>query len=301
MLKKWSIAGLGLFALTVSLTSCDPAKPPLPEGIQEVTGTVEPAPLSRIRRGTHFVMIDGTALYYLESPLLNLRDFEGSRITVRGLLEENTESDTLPVLIVSEIAGHEVTTRLVHAVPQFGLTLEVPASWKETRTDSTILFSGSGSASAILTVRVEPLADVPFDDFSAPETQATLEVVPIIISSKRALRITEKGSIAETVHIDRGEGAPIEARVITLRFTPQDETQKVMHELFLRILHSVKFGNNRSSESFSTGSASSGASNTSQAAASGKPCGGPAGILCDSSEYCAITDLSTNFGVCKKR
>ena len=148
---------------------------------------------------------------------------------------------------------------------------------------------------------MESLEDVPFDKLSSPEAQASSEIVPIVVASKRALRITEEGSAAETVHIDRGESAPEDKRVITLRFTPQDEAQKVMHELFLRILHSVKFGISPTSESFSSGSASSRGASNSSTTASGKPCGGPAGILCDSSEYCAITDLSTNFGVCKKR
>lgn len=98
-----SLAGIGLVALLV-LASCSTReeRPVLPEGEQTVEGILEPVELSLVRRGTHLLTQNGDGVFYVESSAVSLREFEGMKVSVRGLLSENADTSFLPVLTAIE-------------------------------------------------------------------------------------------------------------------------------------------------------------------------------------------------------
>jgi len=296
------IAAIVLFGFP--LAGCQKTIVDLPKGVQTVEGTVEDAEISLVRRGTHVLTDEGKELYFLESAKVDLRDYVGSRATVKGLVQANTDAKWLPVLIVEEITEQSEGQK-VHAFPALGISLQVPALWQLHTQGSGSIFNLPGQLQPILTIVEDDFDDIPYDFFGDSSTEEQ-EMVPVIIASKRALRVTEKETGTMSIHIDRGiSTAPTKKRVITIQFKPENpDDAKASNELFLRIIQSLKFtGEVRSSTAAAATkgtSASSSAGNDSSPAA-GKPCGGPAGILCPTGFYCDVQDLQTNIGKCKKR
>ena len=126
------------------------------------------------------------------------------------------------------------------------------------------------------------------------------ETIPIVVASKRALRVYEAESTEQTIYIDRGEGqGDDKTRIIAILFHPPEGGEKVMTEMFLQTIRSIKFG--REGASSSQAKSSAGSEESAALSGLGKPCGGDAGILCPAGQYCDVTDLAANIGMCKKR
>ncbi|OGJ56617.1 hypothetical protein A3D88_02455 [Candidatus Peribacteria bacterium RIFCSPHIGHO2_02_FULL_52_16] len=297
-------ASVAIILSVLFLAGCKEVVVDLPEGIQTVEGTIEDAAISLVRRGTHVLTNNGKDLYLLESATVDLRDYVGSRATVKGKVQANTDAKWLPVLTVEEIT-EQSEGQTVHVFSALGISLQVPATWQLHIQGSGSIFNLPGSLQPILTIMEEDFEDIPYDFFGDSSTEEK-EMTPVIIASKRALRVTEKSTGILSIHIDRGiSTAATKKRVITIQFTPENpEDAKASHELFLRIIQSLKFtGEARSSASTaaSKGTDTSSSAGSDSSPAAGKPCGGPAGILCPTGFYCDVQDLQTNIGKCKKR
>ncbi len=290
----------------VLLAGCrDSSLPELPKGEQTLRGVIRGAELSLTRRGTHLFTVAGRDAYYLESSSVKLRDAEGSTATLKGTLEHNTNPRDLPVLIVTEILEQEDAMKPWTLPSSFGIALNLPSEWKGVATDTEATFTASGASTPLLTISLNDLGNVSFS-FSSSGSEDNTESIPIVIASKRAIRIRDTVSGAETVHIDRGVSTQADQkRVITLAFAMDPEDLKSSNELILEILQSIRFtGEKRSSQgsAFSSSKAGNAASDGTSSAATGagQPCGGPAGILCPAGFYCDVEDLQTNIGHCKK-
>ena len=109
------------------------------------------------------------------------------------------------------------------------------------------------------------------------------EGTPIVVDRNRAVRVVDENSGDQTVVIQRGES------VLTFLFTPGDHPDAdALREEWLAVLRSILFGSERTTSQPTT------------ATGAGMPCGGGAGILCPSGQYCAVLDLEENIGKCVK-
>lgn len=290
------------FAMALlALSACTERErvPSLPEGIQEIRGTVRAAPISLSRRGTHLLVVEGNNLSFLESASVDLAAFEGDDVKAIGRFIRNISSKDLPVLLVERIELLRASSK--HwTVPHIGISFDAPADWTMTMSGSIAVFRGSGSVSSRLEISERPLLKTPFAGAAELSEDALLRLV---VASRRALRLFDQDSADETVFIDRGPQSPSDAtRVVVLRYrSPKGERTAEARELMLRILTSFAFRGGASSVNSSQRNAanSSGAQESSRSA--GRPCGGLAGILCPGGQYCDITDLVANTGICKGR
>ncbi|MBI3331366.1 hypothetical protein HYZ99_00215 [Candidatus Peregrinibacteria bacterium] len=286
--------------IAFAVSACDrtPAGPPLPEGIQELQGIVRPAEIKVVRRGTHVLMQQGRETYFLESAAVNLRDFEEHEVMVRGIFEHNTDPTAAPVLVVEEIVKDELSTR-AWSLPLLSITFEVPKDWVGAVTGDHASFTASGSLKTVLNVYARPLDDAPFQAMNGPAEQEDREIMPIVIASKRALRVLDEATGAQSIYIDLGATMENPAlRVITFEYDPPATlTEPQAREVMLRLIRSISLGASKSSASSSRGrSTGTGSSLENE----GAPCGGTAGVLCPSGYYCDVTDLEANIGRCKK-
>ncbi len=279
---------------------------PLPQGVQTAYGIVEDAELSLLRRGTHLLIVNGREEFYLESSAVNLDDVVGSRVRMQGTLQENADPDALPVFVVTEILEREDAMRDWPLPSSFGITLKLPRSWQGRVTDREATFSGSGTSLPLLLITMSTIEKAPFQLSGSGTTGE--QTTPIVIASKRALRMRNEETGAEEIRIDRGVSVRVpEERVLILKFSASEgEDMQVLRERILQILSRVSFhgetkSSARSSSPIQTGLPSSlRGSSASAAVGAGSPCGGPAGILCPSGQYCDVQDLASNIGGCRK-
>lgn len=272
------------------LTSCTPYRAPLPEGPQTLEGVLSPAGISRARRGTHELSQNGVLTYYVESKTLNLRSYEDMSVTITGTLEHNTDPESAPVLVATEIQSAAESEERSWDLPAYGIRFSAPKSWGSTSDATATQFSVSGATMPILTIykdEAEPLL---------PGAQ------PVVIQNMQAVRSIDEATGAQTIAIRRAH------ETLILLFTPRDlepAQADLVRQQFLRLLRSLQplstASSARSSASAisvaSTGSAGSAGS----VAASAAPtfCGGAAGVLCPAGQYCAITDSVNKTGVCR--
>lgn len=246
------------------------------------------------------LQVESKEKYFLESAAFDLDEFEGSAVTLRGTLERNIDPSALPVLIVREIDGFSAQTRTVF-IAAFGMTMDIPSTWRETRKNNLVAFSASGASAPVLVIGGQSTDQTPpqfFSSSAAPHMDGK-ETVPIVVASKRALRVYEADSTEQTIYIDRDEGQGNgKTRIIVILFHPPEGGEKVMTEVFLKTIQSIKFGREGALSSQAT--SSSAGSESAASSGLGKPCGGPAGILCPAGQYCDVTDLTANIGICKK-
>lgn len=290
------------FAMALlALSACTEREraPSLPEGVQEARGTVRAAPISLSRRGTHLLIVEGNTLSFLESASVDLASFEGDNVKVTGRFIRNISSRDLPVLLVDRIELLRAASKQ-WTIPLFGIAFDAPADWTMTMSGSSVVFMGSGSIGSRLQISGQPLLHTPF---AGAAERSEDQLLRLVVASRRALRLFDEDSADETVFVDRGPKSPSDAtRVVVLQYkSPKGESTADARELMLRILTSFAFRGGASSASSSQRSAASasGAQESSRGAA--RPCGGPAGILCPAGQYCDITDLVANTGICKGR
>ena len=262
-------AVFSVFAVLV-LAGCGSEEPlaPLPEGVQTLSGVLLPADISLIRRGSHVLRQNGQDVYYVESSVVNLRSYENALVTLRGVLARNVDSNHLPVLVAESLVDFERNTTEV-TFDDFSFIATVPRAWSSVRRgQSTVLVGDDGIA--VVTISW-------MDAAALEEGSAT------VIASKPARRL-RNGSI-ETIRL------PVNDQALQLRFAPESDDPELRDkwDQFLSSIHII-----------STSSSSSASSRPRTGTGSQFiPCGGPAGILCPSGSYCAITDFEENIGVCR--
>ncbi len=254
--------------------------PPLPVGMQTLTGTLLPTEISLLRRGTHVLQVDGKDVYFVESEKENLRNFERKLVTLEGTVFPNVDTSFLPVLVVSRIVDVLEEKSRGWDVQSLRLRIEVPESWEGQLSDGRAAFRPHGSSGAIVTIERKDTSPVDLRDAE-----------PVVVGSARALRVTDTQTGAQTIVLEQAGGA------LVFSFLPQNSEQNErFRENWNAILSTVAFsgseqGGQQNGEQSSTGT---GAVN------GGEPCGGPAGILCPSGSFCDIQNLQENIGVCRK-
>lgn len=273
-------AGICACLLLFGLSSCTSNREePLPQGPQTMTGVLMPVPLSLSRRGSHLLSRDDRDLYLVEGGQTDLRDFEGVDVVISGLIERNIDPEALPVLVASGVTLVEMPAR-TWTVEPLSLTLETPPDWTGETFDDGIQFTQTGSTQVILKVHPSSLARLP-------------NGVMLQMAGRAAVRVAASSGL-RTVYVQNGRG------IITFSYVPAAGTPAGEAERdFNRVLRSVRFG--IAAPVPSSAGTGAGVSSTGSDASQtpGMPCGGPAGIICPSGEYCEITDPVDGIGRCK--
>tara|TARA_Y100000310_G_scaffold320865_1_gene377744 strand:+ start:115 stop:957 length:843 start_codon:yes stop_codon:yes gene_type:complete len=262
------------FLITLTLIGCGgEVLPDLPTGEQAVAGILRPAELSAVRRGSHIIEQENTAVYYAESSLINLRSYLNKRVTLRGRFEHNTDPQDLPVLVVESVVDVEETTK-EHSLSKISVRLEAPVHWKLVERAGKYQFRLEEDEGDPLLVVWQETGELLPDGG-----------VPIVVDATRATRLIDEFSNTQLVAVKRS------GTILHIRFAPGSRlSADRLQEDFLALLKSIDLidkNNGDPDPSFGTGSLSS-------------PCGGAAGILCPTGYFCDIQDFEENIGRCRK-
>lgn len=272
MKQPISLASTLLLVCTL-LTACgNSGLPPLPQGEQTITGILKPAELSAVRRGSHLIEQDGVDVYYTESSLITLREYQGKRVTLRGVLEHNTDPHDLPVLVAQSVVDVEETAK-EHTLSGIHVRLTAPVHWKMVQREGAYQFFLVEEESPLLVVSQEPGEELPDGG------------VPIVVDATRATRLMDELTGTQIVAVKRS------GSILTFRFTPASRVNADrLSEDFVALLNSIELLRTETEDptpSIGTG-------------ALGVPCGGVAGVLCPDGFFCDIQDFEENIGRCRK-
>lgn len=268
-----------LFFITVLTTSSllsgcgENVLPPLPSGDQTVTGILRAAELSAVRRGSFLINQEGINVYYAESSLVNLRAYEDKQVTLRGVIEHNTNPEDLPVLVAESIVDIEETSK-EHVLSIIDVTITTPVQWKLVKREGKYQFySDEEDGDALLVVWQE-------DGELLPDGG-----VPIVVDATRATRLIDDLSGTHIVAVKR------KGKILHFRFSPGTRANADrLYEDFIEVLNSVELKSSLVDDpdvSFGTGSL-------------GVPCGGSAGILCPEGSFCDVQSFDDNVGKCRR-
>ncbi len=274
--NRFSFTALALLFLA-ACTSLTPL-PPLPEGVQTLTGTIVPTTMSTARRGTHLLRQSGSDHAYLESSTVLLREFQGRTTALRGHFERNIDARDLPVFVVKSVVSSDETFRSWSST-DLGIDANIPTRWGISPTeDGGIRFIPAGSLAPVVAISR-------FTERPLPSG------IALSIDGGRAIRFLDDISGEQRIAIEQYSG------YLELSFTPQHETDPVAARAeWMAFLRSVRVkGNIPLNASGSSRAATSGISSLRDR----QPCGGVAGVLCPSGQYCEITDLDQNIGICR--
>ncbi len=275
---KRTIFTLALTGLALSLSACTKTPTNLPPlGPITATGTLIPAEVSLLRRGTHLLLVNGKKMYYVESKTEDLVSREGQTVYVEGVAESNTTKDDLPVLVLRSLESTRGDSGLkVWNIPALDIRLQAPIAWTASIQKSVASFSLPEETSPLLTVSISGSGSLPsggshyylsgrrtvrMDDSSGEKTDVFIEEKEYILH----------------LHFDLSSQKPI----------TNTEDQKLLISQFDYILNSIKFLSDRE-----TGASSSEDSIAAQ-------CGGEANIVCPEGSFCDVTDLETKIGHCR--
>ncbi len=243
----------------------------LPSGEQTLSGILRPAELSAVRRGSHLLEQDGVNVYYIESTLVNLREYQGKRVTLRGFITYNTNPEDLPVFSATSVVDVEDTMK-EHVLQKVNVRLSTPVHW--------ILKENGGRYDFFL----DELTSDPIFSVWEEGTELPDGGVPIVVDATRATRLIDDLSGTQIVAVKRP------ASILQLRFSPGTRlTGQRLQEDFIEVLHSIDLLTEQSSSLQFSGTG-----------ALGLPCGGSAGILCSPDSFCDIQDVIENIGRCRK-
>jgi hypothetical protein len=248
----------------------------LPEGEQEVTGVLQPVSLSATRRGTHVLEIDDEPFVFVESNQ-NLKSFEGIKVTARGTFEENIDPNLLPVLVAVSVRPMALAlTEWKH--DYLGLSLSAPDAWNGVENSEGLRFTPAASPRPILVVTTVDMDDLPLGE-------------DIVVGGEKGVAVDSGSGV--TVYVEH------KGRIIAFAFaaTSDDELAEQRYEFEKVVLRSVSFASRKPAV---TGSGASTATTSAGGGALGAPCGGAAGILCPTGQYCEITDQVNDIGRCKQ-
>jgi len=261
--------------LILLLTACWHQKPllPLPDRIDDVPGILHSVELSLVRRGTHLLYVDNGKRYYVESALLNLRNFEGEEVLISGTLEENVDPAYWPLLRADKVERIVGLTRS-WSVPHLRVSVEVPEEWKGKERGRELQFTLKDTEKPILTIFSESGSLLP-------------DGVPIVVAGRRAVRILDDAVGSQEVHI------LLFGRLLTLLFTPSGNLpHEELRSDFVRMLQNITIEEEaKEKEETWEPSSFTGAI---------IPCDGAAGVLCPTGFYCEVVDLQENIGRCQR-
>ncbi len=292
---KRSLLALGL-TCAVLFAGCGR----LPEGPQEVEGVLSRVPLSLTRRGTHILKNQhGRELTYVESTAVNLGYIEGKTVTLLGTYQRNTDKRALPVLVVEKVikGGDDVLREW--KLPRLNLVLDVPTLWQGVITGSTAVFHAQGSSGTLLDIRTGSSSQLPFN-FKTLSASGSLQVTPLVLGLRKAAAVVDEEHNRWYVAVDLSSPSSPQTTenvlVLTFKLDPKENIDEQIQR-FQRIVKTLTL-TEKPRTTPTTPVPSSGSGSVS---ADGRPCGGPAGILCPAGYYCAITDSSISAGICRRR
>ncbi len=251
----------------------------LPLGPASATGTVVATEVSLVRRGTHILRVGNRDLFFLESKIENLQEFDGKTVSVQGILEANSHQKYLPVLIVSSITALDMPDAPRQwRIPSLGIEVTTPRTWKANIKNDIVTFAVSDNDPTVLTITKK-------SDVGLPQG-GTIDYV----DGRRGVRQTDKATGLEDAYFIDGK------TVMRLQFTPEqiamsgaDALEKA-HQEFDDVIRSLRW----------LGGTTLSAGNTTGSGSTSQPCGGSAGILCPSGYYCDVFDAAANIGKCRK-
>lgn len=269
-----------LVALLLAVSACQGRQtvrlPPL--GPVSITGSLIPAELSLVRRGTHLLLVNGEKTYYVESKTVNLVDLEGQTVHVEGNAELNSDKKDIPVLIATTVtAAMGDSTLHEWEIPALDLKLSVPAVWRASIQKNVVKFLLPSEKVPLLTVSLMSGSVLPSG-------------TPYYLSGHRAVHVlSESGSTAaESIVVqDKGFLLQFHFDASTQQSVTRLEDAKLLQSQFRSALSTLSFLSDRSLNSSLSGSGAM------------IPCGGPAGILCPQGSFCNVTDFELRIGSCK--
>jgi hypothetical protein len=269
---------------------------PLPQGPQTVTGVLKRADISIKRRGTHVLLRGEEPVYYVESSTITLRPLEGKQVELQGTLEYNTDPKELPVLVVTKVLGGIAEERRAWTVPSLGITFDVPRSWKGSVAKSVAQFTVSGSALPLLRVLSEDASALPFNFQTLTSSGTDLALTPLVIGTRKAVSVLNETQGSLAVYVDPDPVTADDKKLLAFVFHLEpDENGETgdQEEAYIGMVRTLRFKAQTlpSSPAQSTGTGAS---------ADGKPCGGPAGVLCPAGYSCRVTDTATDIGGCQR-
>jgi len=267
---------VAIVVTVVRLTVPDAPDAVLPQGPQTLSGVLVSTPLSLDRRGTHLLRISGIDVAYVESSVVNLREFEGLHVSVQGAFEHNSDPAALPVLVASGVTLFSQPMRQWTVTPLY-ITLESPISWDGQTFDDGMRFSVPGTVGSVMQVY-------------RAATTAFPQGTDMQVGGRSA--VLTQGSNGPNVFVRSDTG------IIAFSFSAPDggDGSTLSPEQML-VLRSVRF--TRGEQSSVSRSVISVPSSSSGAAIPVLPCGGPGGVLCPAGSYCEITDAALGIGQCR--
>lgn len=258
------------------LSACTEDKvPSIPEGPQSVHGTLRATEISLVRRGSHLLYQEGAEHAYVESAQVNLRSYENQMVTLSGSYEYNTDPTQLPVFVVSAVTSFEETTK-EWVLPALQIQLEAPVEWERKSTAGKVHFHLPNEEQPLITLYTQ----------ARPQNEEDLPTgVSVVVDGLPAIRISNDVG-GQTIHVLQDE------KLLSIVYQPPlDERSETLRADWLHLLASISFDRSVS--------VSSAPSSTSSQQGVGTACGGPAGILCPQGQYCDITDVENDIGVCR--
>lgn len=268
-----------VIAASATLASCTRNNgPTVTYGPITATGTLIAAENSLIRRGSHLLVMEGVPKYFVESRTQNMSELEGQTVFITGTLEANTTKEDLPVISATSLKrshGDEDLHRF--EIPALNIRLGVPKTWTGTIEKKVAVFMLTGETTPLLTIRLMSGTTLPPGGTS------------IFLRNRRGIRrdggrgdidifILEKGSIIELLF-----DPTLQQQLVT------EEDRAIVTSQFQRALGTISFLTDKDVLIKTTGSGA------------GVPCGGSAGVLCQSGYFCNITDTTNQIGQCKER
>lgn len=271
-MRLTALLAIALLAIVLTLSWLWPDAPPppaLPQGPQTIEGTLERAPLSQARRGTHLITQAGKRLFFAESSTLNLQSYVGRSALLTGTFEPNLSPDLLPVFVVTSIEAETDDLRSEDLAP-LPVQLNVPASWvRQTSTGAvTFTLDTAGKTRTILSIE---------------DAIGTLDGLPNSTVAGQPARRTTTASGHTVLVVERGQG-----RRLRFTYSPASSTGANLgaDTTWTQILQSLRLEVSKTPSGQITGSGA------------GLACGGPAGLLCAPGLVCRITDAALAIGTC---
>jgi hypothetical protein len=191
---------------------------------------------------------------------------------VRGHFERNIDVGDLPVFVVESVVSSDETVRPWESAA-LGITAVIPARW-----GISISFIPAGSLSPVVGIAAVMEREIPSG-------------IALTVGGDRAIRFLDDISGEQRIAIEQSSG------YLELSFTPQHESDPVMARAeWMAFLRSVRV---KGAIAVGNDEVVSSADSSTAPVRDRLPCGGVAGILCPAEQYCEITDLDQNIGICR--
>ncbi len=272
-----SVIFTGIFATLMFSAGCTTKLPDqAPLGSISATGSLIPADISLIRRGTHILLVNGKKAYFVESKTENLVDFEGQTVHILGRAEENSVKNELPILIVTTLTSVQGGTH-TWEIPALDLRIAVPELWKASMQMSIVHFVLPSEEIPLLTVTLAGSGSMP------------MKAAAYYLTGHRALRsVSATGGTIDVFIQNRSSVLHLHLDTASQKSMQNVDDIKELERAFENALERLQFLSD--SEKMTTLSGSG----------IPPPCGGPANIVCRAGYFCDVTDAEAKIGVCRR-